>query len=421
MEGRAWLRGRLQPIEIGIGDDGYIVQVARAVSGSRRRHLGDAILLPSATDLHVHFRDPGPPDAIESFSTGSIQAALGGVGAVGEMPNTRPIVDRPSRLDEKAARARRRIAVDVVLYGAAQSALRLTALAATCGAFKTYLSPTSGIDSEPDPGSLGPLLASIRSTGLPVSIHAEDPRQFVPRAALQSTIDWDQHRPIVSEVAAVRAVVGAADDARLNLAHLSAAESLAEVGRGGYAAEATPHHLLLSTARLRDARGKVNPPLRSEAERESLFRTFAAGHVQFLASDHAPHPAEEKDRPFAQAPSGIPGVQTMVPLLLAEVRAARVHLSTLILAACDRPARWFGQPTGRIEAGHRANLFAVDFRERRTIRADRLRAPCGWTPFEGWEAIFPREHYLGGERVVEDGEYVGRPNGRVVRPEFAPG
>ncbi|HZY70328.1 MAG TPA: hypothetical protein VFF67_05040 [Thermoplasmata archaeon] len=419
VEGRAWLRGRLHPIEIGIGDDGRIVRVARAISGPRRRHLGDAILLPSATDLHVHFRDPGPPGAIESFETGTIQAALGGVGAVGDMPNTRPLVDRVSRWEDKAARARHRIAVDVVLYGAAQSPLRVAALARVCGALKTYLSPTSGIEVVPEIGSVGELLAGTGATDLPHSVHAEDPGRFPTRPLPRGTTDWDADRPIAAEVGAVEAVVRAAGSERLNLAHVTSEEALEIVARAGFAAEASPGHLLLSTSRARDAFGKVNPPLRAEAERAGLLRAFAAGRVQFLASDHAPHSLEEKERSFDQAPSGMPGVETMLPLLLAEVRAARVPLPALISAACDRPARWFGQPHGRIEVGHRANLFAVDFRERTTIRAERLHAPCGWSAFEGWEAVFPREHLLGGERVVQDGEYVGRPNGRVVRPEFA--
>jgi dihydroorotase len=116
----------------------------------------------------------------------------------------------------------------------------------------------------------------------------------------------------------------------------------------------------------------------------------------------------------------MPNVETMLPLLLARVRTGELPLPVLLAAACDRPARWIGQPRGRIAIGHRADLIVVDFRDRRTIAARDLHAPCGWTAFEGWDGIFPREHYRRGERIVEGGEYVGGPTGTIVRPEFAP-
>ncbi|EQD42383.1 phenylhydantoinase, partial [mine drainage metagenome] len=123
----------------------------------------------------------------------------------------------------------------------------------------------------------------------------------------------------------------------------------------------------------------------------------------------------------AEAPSGIPGTETMLPLLLAQVRDGAVSLATLLAAACDRPARWLGRPHGRLAPGHRAHLLVVDFTRRVPIAAERLHAPAGWSAFEGHPAIFPREVYFDGVRVVQDGEYVGRPTGRVVRPDFARG
>ena len=124
---------------------------------------------------------------------------------------------------------------------------------------------------------------------------------------------------------------------------------------------------------------------------------------------------------FDRAPSGVPGVETMLPLLLARVRSGELDLATLVSTACDRPARWFGQSHGRIAVGHRANLIVVDFKLRTKVEGKRLHSPCGWTPFEGSEGIRPREHYRDGERIVEDGEFIGRPTGKVVRPEYALG
>ncbi len=202
---------------------------------------------------------------------------------------------------------------------------------------------------------------------------------------------------------------------------MTTAAAGARIRSAGFSFEATPQHLLLSERSSSDPRFKVNPPLRSETERRALWESFRRGEVPILASDHAPHSAEAKDRPFERAPSGMPGVETMLPLLLARVRAGALDLPTLIAAACDRPARWLGQPVGRIAPGHRANLIVVDFRARHPLSARTLHAPCGWTAFEGTEAILPREHYRDGKRLVEAGEFVGALRGRVVRPEFAPG
>jgi dihydroorotase len=417
--GRAWLRGRLQPIELGIGDDGRIVTVGKSVGGARRHDVGDAVLVPSATDLHVHFRDPGGPDEVEDFATGTRQAALGGVGLVADMPNTRPLVDRLSRLESKVARTRGRLAVDAALLTSAQRPGRVPILARMSAGFKLFMSPTTGVEMIPEPGELAPILAAVAESGLPLTVHAEEPSLFRALEPSTSSIEWDAHRPVRAEVGAITALVAAAPPGlRLNVAHVTATPALEQVTRAGHAAEVTAHHLLLAAGPKQDARTKVNPPLRTEPERAQLWESFRRGEVPFLASDHAPHSEAAKDRPFALAPSGMPGVETTVPLMLGRVRTAELALGTFQAAACDRPARWLGQPQGRLAIGHFANFLVVDFRRRRKLHGRELHAPCGWTAFEGWEAVFPQEHFLRGERIVEGGEFVGRAAGRLVQPEY---
>ena len=423
LAGRAWVRGRLQPVEIAISRDGWILSLGRDRRGGRRHDVGDAVILPSATDLHVHFREPGPPGAAETIPAGTIQAALGGVGLVGEMPNTAPPVTDRSILEAKAALVRGRAAVDVLLYGSPTVPRSLAGLARAAGAFKLYLSPTTGIPEGPAPSELGPLLARIARLSLPLAVHAEDPRIFAPGHRLERLSDWDASRPLAAERGAVEELLATAPPGlNLHVAHVTSAAIGERLKERGICFETTPHHLLLSRElRGLGTRGKVNPPLRSEAERAALWAMFARGDVPVLASDHAPHSIDAKDAEFARAPSGMPGVETMLPLLLARVRAGDLALEVLLRAAADRPARWAGQPSGRIAPGHRANLLVVDFTARSKVEAARLHAPCGWTAFEGLDAIFPREHYRHGEAIVRDGEYVGRPAGDVVRPEFALG
>ncbi len=419
--GRAYYGGKLQAVEIGIDSEGRIARIARTVSGGERRDYGDLVLLPAATDLHVHFREPGRGEAVETFPGGTLQAALGGVALVGDMPNNDPPIDSLERLREKSARARGRIAVDVLLYASAQPGAPIDDLATEAGAFKLYLSPTTDIGDAPGRAEIRPILESVARTGLPLSVHAEDPTLFRPDAPPTSLDAWDLARPIEAERRGVEELLPAPTSLRLHVAHVTEPTIAARLRAGGHSFEATPHHLLLSTRSGRDARWKVNPPLRPDAVRVALWDEFRAGRVPCLASDHAPHSASSKELPFPRAPSGVPGVETMLPLLLEEVRRGTLELPVLLAAACDRPARWLGVPLGRIAVGHRADLLVVDFRDRRPLRGEDLHASVGWTPFEGRTAVFPRHHLRAGSPIVEDGEFVGAHAGEIVRPEYAVG
>jgi dihydroorotase len=180
----------------------------------------------------------------------------------------------------------------------------------------------------------------------------------------------------------------------------------------------TPHHLLLDLARPGlTAFGKVNPPLRAPARRDGLWNAFARGEATVVESDHAPHTVAEKSAAFAEAPAGVPGVQTLLPLLLRQAELRGVDVARVIRAACEAPADLFGLSKGRIEPGFDADLVVFDPRHPVRLRGDRLASRCGWTPFEGWESYAVESHRIRGEPVVEDGAFVGRAgHGRRVRP-----
>lgn len=421
LAGRALVRGRLQHVEIAIDDSGRIGSIGKARDGSPRHDVGDAVIIPAATDLHVHFREPGGPAEAETIPTGTIGAALGGVTLVGEMPNTRPTLDDVESWEQKSRLVEGRAAVDLLLFASPTVPRSLSVLSRRAGGFKVYLSPTTGMDSPPSPSELPALWERLAELRLPVSVHAEDPVRFGSHPRPSSPAEWNEERPVAAEESALARLARAPRSLRLHAAHVTTADSVRHLSAAGLSFEATPHHLLLSERSGEDARFKVNPPLRTERERAELWEAFRRGEVPILASDHAPHPQAVKESRFDRAPSGVPGVQTMLPLLLAKVREGDLDLGVLVSAACERPARWLGQPLGRLAPGDRANLLVIDFTKRARVEGRGLRSPCGWTPFEGWEVISPREHYRDGERIVEDGEYVGRPVGRVVRPDFAPG
>ena len=218
-----------------------------------------------------------------------------------------------------------------------------------------------------------------------------------------------------SEVEAIRTLAKLRGDGPVHVAHVTCVEALDTVPQG-VTTEATPHHLFLDYTRPLKAFGKVNPPLRGPADRQALWDAFAAGRIDIAATDHAPHTREEKEEPFDEAPSGLPGVATSLPLLLRQVRAEALSLERFVEATAARPAEILGVPKGRIEVGRDADLIVVDAREVVRITPRRVRYKCGWTPFEGMEGVFPRTVYLRGERIVEDGEPIAEGLGQPLAP-----
>lgn len=417
--GRILRDGRLTTVDVGIAGE-RIVAVKAHLTGGKRHDLGEQVLLPSALDLHVHFRDPGPPGAEESFDTGTLQAVYGGVGAVVDMPNTAPPVDSLDHLEEKEGRARGRAHCDVLLYAALLSRTPVEALGRRAAGFKLYLSPTTGELPIPSWEEVPALLDRVAATRLPLHVHAEDPGAFGDLASAGDARAWDAARPALSEAKALSRLLPGPPSLKLHLAHLTTRKAIELARAHGVSAEVTPHHLLLASPASTDGRWKVNPPLRKEEERAALFGEFAQGRVPMLASDHAPHPLTDKERPFPLAPAGIPGVETSFPLLLARVRNQELPLTTVLQAISERPARFLGLPRGAIAPGQEASFVAVDFRAVRRIRAAELHAPCGWTPFEGFPGIFPVLHLLRGETLLSGGEHVGSPGGRILRPGDLP-
>lgn len=406
-------------MEIGLDDDGWIVAIGRDLRATDRHDFGESVLLPAATDLHVHFRSPDSPRDEENWASGTRQAALGGVALAGDMPNTEPPVSTASQLQDRAARGRGRLAIDLFLYAAAETPARIANAAREAGAFKLYMAPTTGV--EPGEGSerLGPILEAVADTGLALAVHAEDPSKFGELSAARTLSEWSVARSPESELAAIDRLLEIAPPAlRLHITHATSVRAVDRIRSAGHFVDSTPHHLLLAADRSTDPRRKVNPPLRPDPEPSQLWKLLQNGSLPALASDHAPHSLEAKGRPFAEAPAGMPGVGTLLPLLLARVRTGELELGRLLDAACDRPARWFGAPHGRLQPGHRAHVLVVDFRKVEKFRANRLPGGCGWSAFEGWDMIFPREHWHHGERIVHDGEYVGRPGGRVLKPDY---
>lgn len=412
LRGRVFYRGRIEDLDLGVDEAGRIAAIRKVLEGQDVVDHGDSLILPGCVDLHVHLRDPGLTEK-EDFPSGTRSAALGGVTTVVDMPNTRPPVTTAAVLQAKWARVRGRAAVDYGLYGAPPSAEAVPDLGGAT-ALKVYMAESTGalqVDTE----TLGGILHASASTGQLVVAHAEDAHRFATERAT-SLRGHAGARPKESEVSAIETLSQLRTDGRLHVAHVTCVEALDAVPPG-VTTEVTPHHLLLDYVRPLKAFGKVNPPLRSPEDREALWDAFAAGRIDIVATDHAPHTREEKEEAFAEAPSGLPGVATAFPLLLRQVRSERLTLERLVEAMATRPAEILGVAKGRIEVGADADLVVVDARAVTRVTEKRVRYKCGWTPFKGMEAIFPDTVYLRGDAIVEDGEAVSEGLGRPLSHE----
>lgn len=414
VEGKALLEGGLAECCIGI-EDGKIAKVAKTL-GRADKHLdfSGKIIMPAGIDLHVHFRDPGMTTK-EDFGTGSEAAACGGVSFVIDMPNTRPPTRSLSDLKDKISIASKKSYVDFGIAALLDDKTDLPGLARLAIAFKIYLGETTGglgISAE----KLGTVLSKANGVDRPVFVHAEHVAAL-PEMVEKDLGDHDERRSEGSELSAAQLVIGLKKETQhVHLLHATQLGVLQTAREGGASVEVTAHHLLLDTGSRLNQYGKINPPLRSKSTRMHLWEAFSSGLADTIGSDHSPHTVKEKEQEFDSAPSGMPGVETTLPLMLDKVADRKLRIEVLSECCSARPAEIAGLDKGRIKAGNDADLMIVDLRKRSKISVDRLHSKCGWTPYEGMSAVFPIMTMIRGEEVAREGELTGDRVGRHIAP-----
>ena len=398
--------GRIRDVRI---EDGTITAVEESIdAGDETIDAGEKLLLPGAIDAHVHFRQPGH-DHKETWKTGSRSAAAGGVTTVVDQPNTSPPTVDGAAFDGKGDLAADSL-VDYGINGGVTAEWKPDELA------ERPLFALGEVFLADSTGNMGIEEALFREAvewaveqEVTVTVHAEDATKFSEEARERDDADaWSAYRTAAAEEAAVERAceIGSDIGSRLHIAHTSTPEGIEAAAEWGMTCEVTPHHLLLSRDDLGElgTLGRMNPPLRSEERRQRVFDLVADGTVDIIATDHAPHTREEKDASIWDAPSGVPGVETMLPLLLEEARRGRISHRRVRDLTASNPAEVFGlHDKGRVEAGRDADLVLVDPDASREIRGADLHSKCGWTPFEGRRGVFPEWTMLRGEIVYEDG------------------
>jgi dihydroorotase len=384
-------------------------------------------LLPGVIDSHVHFREPGLTHK-EDLETGSLGAVLGGVTAVFEMPNTEPATTSAEAVADKVARAHRRMHCDFAFYvGATRDNTEqlgdLERLPGVAGV-KVFMGSSTGSLLIEDDEGVRTVLQAIRRRA---AFHCEDEYRLRERMSLRVENDPRSHpvwRDATAALMGTQRLIRIARETgkRVHVLHVTTKEEVEflSVHKDVATAEATPAHLTLQAPDCYERLGtlaQLNPPIRDAGHRAGLWHGIAQGVIDSIGSDHSPHTRAEKAKPYPASPSGMAGVQTLVPLMLDHVNAGRLSLQRLVDLTSAGPARIFGMAAkGRIAVGYDADLTVVDLKRRETISDGWIAARAGWTPYDGMSVSgWPVGTFVRGHKVMWDGSLAAPGKGERVR------
>ena len=416
-----------ESLDIGIVR-GKIKELGR-LNKKKAREVFDASglhVLPGLIDTQVHFREPGGEHK-EDIHSGSRQALLGGMTAFLEMPNTYPPTTTRRLLEDKLKRAGRRCWCDFGFFiGATPENLKTLPLLEKhpgCCGIKVFMGSSTGtllLHEEKH------LIHLLRTTKGPLAIHSEDHHRLQERKNKLSLHHVRQHplwRDPLTALKSTQQIVGLARkyNRKVHILHVSTKEEMEFLAKHKDTAsvEVTPQHLSLHSPDCYNRLGtlaQMNPPLRSRAHQKALWQGLSQGVVTMLGSDHAPHLLSEKQKKYPLSPSGMPGTQTMLPLMLNHIHKRRLSLKQLVYLLAIHPHRHYRiQKQGLIRKGFKAHLSFVDLKKSARIRGQWLKSKCGWSPFEnrlirGW----PVGVLLHGRWAMREGQLQGEPGGQAL-------
>jgi dihydroorotase len=429
------IRGGMCVTPNGIGEadvavaDGRILAVG-SLANAKAAEVFEAKglhVLPGVIDTQVHFREPGNEHK-EDLESGSRAAVLGGVTAVFEMPNTSPPTTTRLAIEDKLSRAADRMHCDYAFYVGATpgnlGALGMLERIRGVAGVKAFLGSSTGtllLNHEED------IFTALKAGRRRMAVHSEDEARLRERKSLAVAGDPRSHpfwRDVETARLSTERVLRLAREAgrRVHVLHVTTAEELPLLAdaRDFATVETTPQHLTLAAPECYERHGtyaQMNPPIRESRHRDALWRAVNEGLVDVIGSDHAPHTRDEKEKTYPETPSGMPGVQTLVTILLDHVNAGRLSLERFADLTSAGAARIFGiAGKGRMARGYDADFTIVDMNAKRTIENSWIASKCGWTPFDGMSTTgWPVATIIRGQTVMREGALVVANAGKPIR------
>ena len=420
--------------------DGKLVKTDIGLSGNKINKIGkielnsskvfdatNKVVLPGIIDTQTHFREPGSTD-VEDLESGSRAAVLGGVTSLFEMPNTNPPTSNLIEFDKKLQLAKNRMHSNYAFYFGAtpentEQLSKLKNVEGCCGV-KLFAGSSTGkllVDKEAD------IEKVISNSDRIVSIHSEDEeilkirKKFIKKGDVHSHPEW---RNVECAMSSTRRVVKIAEryNKRIHVLHVTTKEEVdfLAMHKKNVTFEATPQHLTLYAPDCYDKLGayaQMNPPLRTKEHYDRLWVAIKNNIVDVLGSDHAPHSKENKEKEYPDTPSGMPGVQTIFPVMLNHVNDDKLTLEQLIKLMCENPCRIFGiKNKGYIREGYDADLTIADMNKEVTIKNEMIASKCGWTPFNNHKVKgFPVGTIVNGILVMSDGKIIEESKGTALK------
>ena len=424
--GSCYINGKLTNTDIGLL--GNKIKIIGKIKGDGL-NVYDAtnkLVLPGIIDTQVHFREPGSTDA-EDLESGSRAAVLGGVTSLFEMPNTNPPTANLIEFEKKLKAAKNRMHSNYAFYFGAtpdntDQLKQLKNVEGCCGV-KLFAGSSTGnllVDKESD------IEKVISSSDRIVSIHSEDEdiiklrKKFIKQGNVHSHPEW---RNVECAMSSTRRVVKIAEryNKKIHVLHVTTKEEVdfLAMHKKNVTFETTPQHLTLFAPDCYDKLGtyaQMNPPLRSKEHYDRLWVAIKNNIVDVLGSDHAPHLKSNKDKEYPNTPSGMPGVQTIFPIMIDHVNNGKLTLTQLVNLMCENPCRIFGiKNKGFIKEGYDADLTIVDMSKKVTIKNEMMASKCGWTPFHNHKITgFPVGTIVNGNLVMQDGKILIKSKGKPL-------
>jgi dihydroorotase len=425
--GSCYIDGKLTKTDIGLSG-GKIKKIGKIeLNSSKVYDATDKVVLPGIIDTQVHFREPGSTDA-EDLESGSRAAVLGGVTSLFEMPNTNPPTANLVEFDKKLKAAKNRMHSNYAFYFGAtpdntDQLADLKNVEGCCGV-KLFAGSSTGnllVDKEAD------IEKVISSSDRIVSIHSEDEdiiklrKKFIKKGDVHSHPEW---RNVECAMSSTRRVVKIAEryNKRIHVLHVTTKDEVdfLAMHKKNVTFETTPQHLTLFAPDCYDKLGtyaQMNPPLRTKEHYDRLWVAIKNNIVDVLGSDHAPHLKENKNKVYPETPSGMPGVQTIFPVMLDHVNNEKLSLKQLINLMCENPCRIFGiKNKGYIKEGFDADLTIADMNKEVVIKDEMIASKCGWTPFNNYKVKgFPVGTIVNGNLVMSDGKVIFESKGQPLK------